>query len=113
MKIDVLTVGDALIDTFLGVHEDARYCYFDSTKGDICFASGAKIMVESAQFLLGGNACNVSVGLSRLGYRVALGAEIGGDEFAQKIVAGLTKDHVDRTYLKQTPTAESTFSVGI
>ena len=113
MRVDVLTIGDALIDTFLGVREDARYCYFDETKGDICFASGAKIMVETAQFLLGGNANNVAVGLARLGHTVALGAEIGGDEFAQKIIAGLTEEHVDISYLKQTKTAESTFSVGV
>ncbi|MDE2590408.1 MAG: carbohydrate kinase family protein [Patescibacteria group bacterium] len=113
MQVDVLTIGDALIDTFMGVHEDARYCYFDETKGDICFASGAKIMVESVQFLLGGNASNVGVGLARFGFKSAVAAEIGGDEFAQKILKELKTEGVDLSYIKQTATAESTFSVGI
>jgi sugar/nucleoside kinase (ribokinase family) len=113
MQVKVLTVGDSLIDTFLGVHEDARYCFLDETKGDMCFASGAKIMVETADFMLGGNATNVAVGLSRLGFSTALAAEIGGDEFAQKIITGLTRENVNMSFLKQTATAPSTFAVGI
>ena len=34
--------------------------------------------------MTGGNAANVAVGLSRLGFKTAIVAEIGEDEFAQK-----------------------------
>ena len=69
--------------------------------------------MESCEFLLGGNACNVSVGLSRLGVKSFLCAEIGDDEFSQKIINGLIKENVDTSFLKQTKGAMSSFAVAI
>jgi len=111
MASSVVCIGDALIDTFLSIHDAARYCRVDHEHMEICFEAGAKILVDDAQFQLGGNACNVSVGLSRLGFSCYLAAEIGGDEFAEKIMKGLLHDHINLELLKQTKEAASTFSV--
>lgn len=107
----IVCIGDALIDTFLSIHDAARYCRVDHEHMEICFEAGAKILVDDAQFLLGGNACNASVGLSRLGFTSILAAEIGTDEFSQKIIKGLQADHVSLELVTQTPDAPSTFSV--
>ncbi len=110
---DVITVGDAILDTFLGIHDAAQYCRVDAASCQICFDSGSKILVDNAQFELGGNAANVAVGLSRLGYQTALAAEIGDDEFAEKILHTLRKEHVRLDLVKQTVNEPSTFSVCI
>lgn len=112
-SFDVITVGDAIIDMFLSLHDTARYCRVDAEKAQICFDSGSKLLVDTAQFELGGNASNVAVGLSRLGFQLALAAEIGGDEFAEKILHKLQNDNIHLDLVKQTKNAASTFSVCI
>ncbi len=97
----VLCIGDAVVDGFLTVDEN------------VLIQQGKKIQVDSCQFLLGGNACNVSIGLSRLGIPSSLCAEIGDDDFSQKIINGLTKEKVDLSLLKQTKGEMSSFAIGI
>src|SRR6267142_1010294 len=113
MQLDVLSVGDALLDLFLDISKADEHCHASEEKQEICFSSGAKIPVNDCKFLLGGNACNTSVALKRLGLRVALAAEIGDDEFSQKIIAGLQQEQVDLTFLKQTPDAQTSFSIDL
>src|SRR5438445_12998250 len=110
-QVDVLCIGDALIDIFLFLTNPDEH-YHESEQGrEFCFSLGAKIPVNDAQFCLGGNACNVSVGLSRLGLQSAIVAETGDDMFAQKVVAGLQKENVALDFFKQTPNSPATFSV--
>lgn len=108
---DLISVGDGLIDIFLAIHDAANYCSVDKDKKKICFDSGAKVLVDGAKFCLGGNACSVAVGLSRLDLKIALAAEIGDDEFSSKIITGLKKDKVSKDLLKITKDAPSTFSI--
>ena len=104
---DVISIGNALIDAFLTIHDANEYCSVDAAGQTLRIAAGEKINLESSQFLLGGNAANVAVGLSRLGLKSAIAAEVGDDEFTEKIIKGLTKEHVATTYLKQTEAASS------
>lgn len=99
--MNVLCVGDAVIDAFLTI------------KQGILIKPGKKIPVDSCQFLLGGNACNVSVGLSRLEIKASLCAEIGDDEFSDKIINSLIKEGVDTSNILQTKGAMSSFAVSI
>lgn len=110
---DLVTIGDALIDHFLTIHETSRFCEAKQDTHQFCFVSGSKIMVDSSEFHLGGNACNVAVGSSRLGMHTAIVAEIGQDEFSQKITVGLQKDNVELSHLQQTSGAASTFSISL
>lgn len=113
MKIDVLTIGDALIDFFLFINTANEHCHINQEKCEMCFILGAKIPVEDCKFLLGGNACNVSVGLSRLGLKTSLAAEIGDDEFSKKITKKLQEENIDLTFFKQTPQAEASFAIDL
>lgn len=110
---DVVAIGNAMIDMFMAVEEDNVFSRIDDSEHMLCFRFGEKIHVESCRFLLGGNACNTVVGLTRLGTQAALCAEIGSDEFAQKIREGLEKENVGLTYLMQTSGALSSFAVSI
>jgi len=109
----MLIIGDALIDIFLFLKNVNEHCHANEETHEICFISGAKIPVDDCQFMLGGNACNVSVALSRLGINAALVAETGDDEFAQKILTGLTQENVHLDFFKQTPDTQASFAIDL
>ncbi len=109
-NFDVVCVGNAKIDSFLTLHEANNHLRLMEETNELCIKFGEKIAVDKAEILLGGNAANVSVGLSRLGLKVALVAEIGKDEFAQKIINTLSKEKVDVSNVKQTERQQSSFS---
>ncbi len=104
--MDVLCVGNATIDVFVLLHNLQKFSY-DKFSNSISFPLGEKIPLDEYQLCLGGNACNLSVGLSRLGLKTSLAAEVGSDEFSKKIINALTKEGVDQTFLdkekRQTP----------
>ncbi len=110
-KVDVVTVGDSIVDIYLSIHDTAKYCRRDHEHNEICFESGAKILIDNADIHLGGNASNVAVGLKRLGFNVGLAAEIGDDEFSGKIINTLTEEGVIMDLVKKTKGAASTFSL--
>lgn len=99
-NIDVICVGNATIDVFVLLKNLKNFSY-DKFSNNISFPLGAKIPLDEHHLSLGGNACNVSVGLSRLGMQTSLAAEIGGDEFSKKIANALKKERVDQTFLKK------------
>jgi len=107
---DVVCVGNAKIDTFLTLHEANCHLRLLGETNELCIKFGEKITVDKAEILLGGNAANVSVGTSRLGLNTAIVAEIGKDEFAQKIVNALSKENVDTANVLQTEGQQSSFS---
>ncbi|HSX41011.1 MAG TPA: carbohydrate kinase family protein [Candidatus Saccharimonadales bacterium] len=112
-SFDVIAVGDATIDAFLSIQNANDHCRVDDKACELCFPIGDKIPLESSAFLLGGNACNLAVGLSRLGLTTSLCAELGNDEFAHKIVYELSKEQVDRSLLIVTKHAKSSFAIGV
>lgn len=112
MQYHVITIGNAVIDAFLFLPENNTDLSFDRENNKLCVTSGKKILLEECIFVLGGNACNVAVGMSRLGLKSALLAEIGSDEFAQKILHGLNKEHVGVDLLIRGE-GQSSFSLGI
>ncbi len=112
-NVDVLVIGNALVDVFLGVQENNPYTRLNRVDHILCFNYGEKIHVEHCEFLPGGNACNVAVGLGRQAWKSMLCAEIGSDEFSLKIIHSLAKEPIDVSLVKQTVNAQSSFAVGI
>lgn len=111
--LDVICVGNAVIDTFLTIHNASDNCRINGDHNELCVKYGQKIQVEDSQMHLGGNACNIATGLSRLGYQVGVCAEIGNDEFAQLILNTLKEEHVDSSCVMQNKEAQSSFCIGI
>ncbi len=111
MDFDLIAVGNATIDQFLTLHNATDYISLDSSTRELKIKAGEKIPVDSCEFLLGGNASNVSVGIARAGFKAALVAEIGTDEFSEKITNGLKKEGVSESLIKKNPNLPSSFSV--
>lgn len=111
MELDVLTVGNGLIDAFLSLHDANEHIHLDREKNEFRIKAGEKIQLDSCVFELGGNACNVAVGLSRLGLRTGLMAEIGDDEFSEKIINRLIKERVETSLIQRK--GQSSFAIGL
>src|SRR3990172_8447 len=98
--MDVLCVGNATVDVFIMLHKLQKFSY-DKFANQISFPLGEKIPLDEYKLSLGGNACNVSVGLSRLGFSTGLAAQIGDDEFSDRIVKNLEQENVDQRFIKK------------
>jgi ribokinase len=111
--LDVLCVGDAKLDIFLTIDEKNTHVKLDNDTRELRFGFGEKIEVKKMNLSTGGNATNTAVGISRLGFQSALVAEMGKDEFSQKIINSLTEENVDLEFVKQIGSENSSITVGI
>lgn len=110
-NFDVLCIGSAKIDIFLSIGQENSYVRLNKDTNELCISYGQKIPVDTCSLQLGGNACNVAVGLSKLQIPTTVMAEIGEDEFSQKIINGLKAEGVNSDFLLQNSTSPSSFSV--
>jgi ribokinase len=95
----IACVGNAILDTLVAFAPSDLETYVQD--GKLVLPLGEKILVASSQLELGGNAANVSVGLSRLGYQTSLFAEVGDDLLGNFIQQSLAKDQVDTSGMKK------------
>lgn len=108
--IDLLSIGDASIDTFMTPLETETLCTVDKKKCLIAFAYGEKIPVRNLEFSVGGNAGNNAVGAKRLGINSAILLTLGDDSVGNLIVERLKNEGVDATYVIQQPSTMSNYS---
>lgn len=109
-SFDVICVGSAKIDIFLSLHDANKHLRLLPETNELCIKYGEKITVDKGEIMLGGNAANVAVGLSRLQLKTSILAEIGDDEFSEKITKTLSNESVNISYLKKTIGQPSSFS---
>lgn len=111
--LDILCIGDSVVDIFLTIPKDNPHFGLNKEKNQLFISFGEKINVEKYTFAVGGNATNTGVGISRLGFNVGIAAEIGKDEFSQKILNKLKTENINTDLLLQTDAEKTSFSVGI
>lgn len=112
-NLDLLTIGDASVDTFLSPAESEALCRIDTKECYIAFSYGEKIPVRSLEFSVGGNAANNAVGVKRLGVNVGLVLTLGDDLVGNTIIEKLRQEEVDLTYVIQQPGTSSNYSTVI
>jgi ribokinase len=108
---DAITVGNATVDLFFTIQDTNEHFRVNDETKELCIRQGDKVLIDNAKFLLGGNASNVAVGLRRLGLNTAIFAEIGQDEFSEKIINGLIKEEVEVSWVIKSLHETSPFSV--
>jgi len=111
MKYDVITIGDAFEDVFVEPDLKVRSEKTFAGGRGICFEFGEKIPLESVQYEVGGSACNIAVGLSRLGYKTSFVTAIGEDSPAEKILNRLVDEGVNTDNIIQKDSIKTGFSV--
>lgn len=112
-KFDIVTIGNAIIDLFLLVHDANLSMRVNKESSEFCLKAGEKIEVDRCDLMIGGNATNAAVGLARAGFSASLIAEVGDDEFADRITKTLSKERVDTSNVIRTKNAASSMTVGI
>lgn len=112
-NFDLLSIGDASLDSFVTPSESQSLCKIDSQDCLICFSYGDKIPVKNLDFSIGGNAANNAVGVRRLGLKTALVVTLGEDTIGSQIIDTLQKEGVDRTFVIQQPATTSNYSIVI
>ncbi len=109
-NFDLLSIGDATIDTFMTPLETETLCTIDRKQCLIAFKYGDKIPVKNLEFSIGGNAANNAVGTRRLGIASAIVLTLGQDSVGEMIVTRLKNEGVDPTYIVQQPGTTSNYS---
>ncbi len=98
---DVIVIGDSVIDTYIPLLK-AHLVTKTAGVREICLPFGAKVPVDNASSSVAGNAANVSVGLSRLGLKVAVYTMVGNkddEKFDDRIKNKLKEEGVDIRYV--------------
>jgi sugar/nucleoside kinase (ribokinase family) len=113
MKPDLLSIGDATIDTFMTPIESETMCKLDTKECLICFSYGDKIPVKNLEISVGGNAGNNAVGVKRLGVNSAIVLTLGDDNVGNLVIEKLKKEGVDLTFVIQQPGTMSNSSTVI
>lgn len=108
---DCLVIGDVTIDTFLVIDKAHLQCAVDGDQCEICFDFGAKIPIRDSHQSIGGNAANVSSGLTRLGNEVALLSELGDDLNGHTAMEVLTDIGVDTSLCKLRKGKDTRYSI--
>ena len=109
--LDILCIGDSKVDIFIRIPETNPHFRFDKEKNQLLITLGEKINVDRYVVTIGGNATNTAVGISRLGFNAGIYAEIGKDEFSQKILNKLKAENINTDLLLQNDKEKTSLSV--
>lgn len=108
--LDVFSIGDTVLDTFIDIQDDAVHCNLDRSGCQICFSLGEKVPVNGLTKIAGaGNASNAAVASRRLGLSSAIYATIGRDEAGRSIMKRWIEEGVQTTYVAQSREFETNY----
>jgi ribokinase len=89
---DIICVGSATVDAFVGTGERL---FQKAKKNLVKVPFGSKVLIDKLMFSTGGGGTNTAIGLSRLGFRVALVARIGLGTNSIRILNELKNEKVN------------------
>lgn len=110
-KYDIISLGDATLDTFIEIEEANVKCSINQEKCELCLNYADKIPIDSLEQKVAGNAANVAVGSSRLGLDSAFWTVLGDDDFAKKVLSKMREENVATKYVQIEKNAQSNFAV--
>lgn len=110
MTYDLLSIGDATIDTFLFINDAHVSCSIKRENCQLCVNYADKLPVEKLVRTVAGNASNNAVGSARLGLKTALVCTVGNDGSGQWIRHELKEEGVDTKFVKLDLKSESNAS---
>jgi len=100
-KIDLLAIGDVVIDAFIKLKQADIEGVVDTPSYKMCLPYADKVPYENVFVLPGvGNAGNVAVAASRLGLKSALVSNIGDDKEGVDCLDSFKKNRVSTDFIK-------------
>ncbi len=98
-KFDMIAIGDCTMDAFVIVDEASVHCNIHHEDCLLCFSFANKVPYRELQLLSAGNANNVAVGSSRLGFKSAFYGTVGTDQGGTTILQKLKSEKVDTRFM--------------
>lgn len=119
MHYDIVTIGDAMKDFFVFPAIDemkkpvsgADLHYRQTEEKFLVLGYGDKITLSDSYDDIGGTACNVAAGTSKLGLKTAMISAYGKDEIGKEIVQMVSKTKIDTSYFKIKNKSKSSFAI--
>lgn len=109
-QLDVLSVGDVVIDAFIKLLDNEEKLVKDGDGFDLAIPFGTKIPFDHADVVPAvGNASNASVAFARLGLKSGLVSNIGNDDNGRQILARLAEEKVDDRFVHINPGKKSNY----
>lgn len=103
-KIEVLSIGDVVIDAFIKLFEDRATTYENEEGKWLAMPFATKIPFDRAEVIEAvGNAANASVSFARLGVKSGLVSNVGGDTYGRDIIRALHDKGVDSRFVIVNP----------
>lgn len=101
---DCVTIGDIALDRFLKL-SDVTIRPSETNPGNfnMVLELGQKLPVQDVVESVGGNACNVAVGMHNLGKSVAVIANLGTDQDSETVLTHLHQHGITTDYITRTP----------
>src|SRR3989344_8508358 len=107
---DLISIGDATIDTFIQIHDAEVKCDINKQDCKICVEYGDKSAVDKLTHLVAGNAANNAIGAKRLGLKSAIYVNVGDDSSGKQIYEKLKEEGVSTRYIVVNKGMESNYS---
>lgn len=98
--LDLISVGDVKLDTFIIIHEASVKCELKMPECKLCLNYGEKISVDAFVTQIAGSAPNVAVGLAKMGLSTSVTSHMGDDDVYTQAVNFLNKRKVDASQIK-------------
>ncbi len=110
-QIDMMSLGDVVIDDFIKLLDDEAHTYVDEhgTK-TLAMEFGTKLPFDHREVVNGvGNAGNAAVSFARLGLSSSFITNVGGDTYGRNIIQALGKNGVDTRFVRINPAKSSNY----
>lgn len=99
MNLDLVTIGDPTIDTFLKIHDAHLALNVQPEQTQLCIDYADKIPVDEFHRMPAGNCVNAAVAAARLGLRVAIYGVTGPDSEGRLIRSALQREGIDTSMM--------------
>jgi ribokinase len=103
MKLDLVTIGDPTMDTFLKIHDAHLALQVQPDQTQLCIDYADKIPVDEFFRMAGGNCINAGVAAARLGLQVAVYGVTGADPEGRSILSDLQNEGIDTSLMALDP----------
>ncbi len=97
--LDLLTVGDVKLDTFLLLPEASVMCELYAAGCKLCVTYGKKIPVTTMLSQIAGTAPNVAIGVAKFGKKTGIVSVMGNDDVYEHAKRFLKRHKVNTTYV--------------
>ncbi|MBI2068558.1 MAG: carbohydrate kinase family protein [Candidatus Yanofskybacteria bacterium] len=112
MEFDIVAIGSATRDIFIGIDDFKRIKSADFSTGEgLCFPFGSKLEIKKIVFASGGGGTNAAVTFARQGLRTACIGVVGNDFNGQELLNELAGEGVETKYFQKHDDGPTAYSV--